>query len=140
MLINLRVIFGHGDALKVAAVMIVMALTGKWIACWLTQKIYRMSVLERNMMYGLSNAQAAATLAAVLVGYNIILPSGERLLNDDVLNGTVLLILVTCVVSSLITERRPRSWPWMIRKREKSLRRKLKRFWYLLPIQTPLKT
>ena len=37
-----------------------------WIACWLTQKIYRMSVLERNMMYGLSNAQAAATLAAVL--------------------------------------------------------------------------
>ena len=104
MLINLRVIFGHGDALKVAAVMIVMALTGKWIACWLTQKIYRMSVLERNMMYGLSNAQAAATLAAVLVGYNIILPGGERLLNDDVLNGTVLLILVTCVVSSLITE------------------------------------
>ena len=100
MLINLRVIFGHGDALKVAAVMIVMALTGKWIACWLTQKIYRMSVLERNMMYGLSNAQAAATLAAVLVGYNIILPGGERLLNDDVLNGTV-----TCVVSSLITER-----------------------------------
>ena len=105
MLINLRVIFGHGDALKVAAVMIIMALTGKWIACWLTQKIYKMSVLERNLMYGLSNAQAAATLAAVLVGYNIILPTGERLLNDDVLNGTVLLILVTCVVSSLITER-----------------------------------
>ena len=59
-------------------------------------------------MYGLSNAQAAATLAAVLVGYNIILPTGERLLNDDVLNGTVLLILVTCVVSSLITERAAR--------------------------------
>ena len=108
MLINLRVIFGEGDALKVAAVMITMALTGKWIACWLTQKIYKMSVLERNLMYGLSNAQAAATLAAVLVGYNIILPTGERLLNDDVLNGTVLLILVTCVVSSLITERTAR--------------------------------
>lgn len=105
MLINLRVIFGHGDALKVAAVMIIMALTGKWIACWLTQKIYKMSILERKLMYGLSTAQAAATLAAVLVGYSIILPGGERLLNDDVLNGTVLLILVTCVVSSLITER-----------------------------------
>lgn len=47
-------------------------------------------------------------MAAVLVGYNIILPTGERLLNDDVLNGTVLLILVTCVVSSLITERAAR--------------------------------
>ena len=56
----------------------------------------------------LSNAQAAATLAAVLVGYNIILPNGERLLNEDVLNGTVLLILVTCVVSSFITERAAR--------------------------------
>lgn len=108
MLINLHVIFGHGDALKVAAVMIAMALTGKWIACWLTQKIYKMSALERKLMYGLSNAQAAATLAAVLVGYNIILPDGERLLNDDVLNGTVLLILVTCIVSSLITERAAR--------------------------------
>lgn len=56
----------------------------------------------------MSNAQAAATLAAVLVGYNIILPNGERLLNDDVLNGTVLLILVTCIVSSFITERAAR--------------------------------
>ena len=108
MLIDVHVIFGHGNALKVAAVMIVMALTGKWIACWLTQKIYKMSALERKSMYGLSTAQAAATLAAVLVGYNIILPNGERLLNDDVLNGTVLLILVTCVVSSVITERAAR--------------------------------
>ena len=81
----MHVIFGHGDALKVAAVMIVVALAGKWIACWLTQKIYKMGGIERELMYGLSNAQAAATLAAVLVGYNIILPNGERLLNDDVL-------------------------------------------------------
>lgn len=104
MIIDVRVLFGGGDALKVAAVMIVMALSGKWVASWVTQKIFKMSVLERELMYGLSNAQAAATLAAVLVGYNIILPSGERLLNEDVLNGTVLLILVTCIVSSLITE------------------------------------
>ena len=75
MLINLRVIFGHGDALKVAAVMIIMALTGKWIACWLTQKIYKMSALERKLMYGLSTAQAAATLAAVLVGYCLLYTS-----------------------------------------------------------------
>ena len=91
MLIDIHVIFGQGDALKVAAVMIIVALVGK-----------------RELMFGLSNAQAAATLAAVLVGYNIILPNGERLLNEDVLNGTVLLILVTCVVSSFITERAAR--------------------------------
>ena len=104
MLINVNVLFGHIDSIKVAGVMIVVALLGKWIASWLTQKIYRMRAVERELMFGLSNAQAAATLAAVLVGYNIILPSGERLLNEDVLNGTILLILVTCVVSSFITE------------------------------------
>ena len=108
MLIDIHVIFGQGDALKVATVMIVVALVGKWIASWLTQKIYKMAPIERELMFGLSNAQAAATLAAVLVGYSIILPNGERLLNEDVLNGTVLLILVTCVVSSFITERAAR--------------------------------
>lgn len=104
MIIDVRVILGEGDALKVATVMIVIALLGKWIATFVTQKIYKMSGMERDLMFGLSNAQAAATLAAVLVGYNIFLPNGERLLDEDVLNGTVILILVTCVVSSFITE------------------------------------
>lgn len=104
MLIDVNVLFAHIDSVKVAVVMIIVALLGKWIASWLTQKIYKMRALERELMFGLSNAQAAATLAAVLVGYNIILPNGERLLNEDVLNGTILLILVTCVVSSFITE------------------------------------
>ncbi len=104
MLINVNVLFGHVDSLKVAGVMIVVALLGKWIASWCTQKIYKMRAVERELMFGLSTAQAAATLAAVLVGYNIILPDGSRLLSEDVLNGTILLILVTCVVSSFITE------------------------------------
>lgn len=104
MMIDLKVIFGQGNALKVAAVMTSCALAGKWIACWLTQKIYGMSRTERKLMYGLSTAQAAATLAAVLVGYNIILPDGSRLLNEDVLNGTILLILVTCIISSVTTQ------------------------------------
>lgn len=135
MLIDIHVIFGQGDALKVAVVMIVMALTGKWIACWLTQKIYKMSVLERDLMYGLSNAQAAATLAAVLVGYNIILPTGERLLNDDVLNGTVLLILVTCVVSSFITERAARKMAMCEAHPEEERHREEERI--LIPVANP---
>lgn len=108
MLIDIKILFGHGDALKVAVVMITVALISKWIASWLTQKIYRMKAIERELMFGLSNAQAAATLAAVLVGYNIILPGGERLLNEDVLNGTIVLILFTCIISSFVTERAAR--------------------------------
>ncbi len=104
MIIDLKVLWDGGNALMVAGVMIIIALFGKWLASLVTQKVYGMSGEERRLMFGLSNAQAAATLAAVLVGYNIILEDGSRLLNDDVLNGTIVLILVTCVVSSIITE------------------------------------
>ena len=126
---NVKVIFGGGDALKVAGVMIVVALGGKWIASWLTQKIYRMSVLERELMFGLSNAQAAATLAAVLVGYNIILPDGSRLLNEDVLNGTVYSSSSSPASSapSPPSGRRAR-WPWARPIPRKTVRASPKRF------------
>ena len=104
MLIDVRVFFGQVESMKVALVMTVMALSTKWIAAWATQKIYGMKSVERELMFGLSNAQAAATLAAVLVGYNIILPDGTRLLGGDVLNGTIVLILITCVISSFTTD------------------------------------
>ena len=104
MLVNVDLLFGGAETLRVAAVMIVMALSSKWIASLVTQKLLGMRPLERNMIFGLSTAQAGATLAAVLVGHSIFLPNGQRLLNDDVLNGTVILILVTCVFSSFCTE------------------------------------
>lgn len=105
MLVNVKILFGGLGTLEVAAVMIVVALSSKWIASLFTQKLFGMRAIERELIYGLSNAQAGATLAAVLVGYNLILPNGQRLLNDDVLNGTIILILVTCIFSSFTTER-----------------------------------
>ncbi len=108
MIIDIQSLFAGGEALKVAVVMTVIATLSKWLAAWITQKIYHMQPNERSMMFGLSNAQAAATLAAVLIGHEIILENGERLLNDDVLNGTVVMILFTCVISSLVTERSAR--------------------------------
>lgn len=104
MLINLGALVTHDGAVTVACVMVVVGLVGKWLACFATQKIYNMSGHERNLMFGLSGARAAATLAVVLVGYKIILPDGSRLLGEDVLNGAMALILVTCVVSSMVTE------------------------------------
>ncbi len=108
MMINIRVLFNGGGSLLVAILMVVTALTGKWIASWLTHKVYRMSWDEQRLMFGLSSSQAAATLAAAFVGHGIILGDGSRLLNDDVLNGTILLILVTCIVSSIVTDRASR--------------------------------
>ena len=108
MMINLHVLFGNFSALFVAAVMILTALTGKAIASWITARAYKMSNHEQYLMFGLSTSQAAATLAAAIVGQKIILPDGSHLLNDDVLNGTILLILVTCIVSSIVTDRTAR--------------------------------
>ena len=108
MIIDVRCLFTEGEALKVAIVMTVVATFSKWLAAWITQKIYRMKKVERSLIFGLSNAQAAATLAAVLIGHGIIMENGERLLNDDVLNGTVVMILFTCIISSVVTERAAR--------------------------------
>lgn len=104
MLVNVRLLFNGWGTIKVATTMIIVALASKWIASWATQKIFGLRALEREMIFGLSNAQAGATLAAVLVGYHLIMPDGQRLLNDDVLNGTIILILVTCIFSSFSTE------------------------------------
>lgn len=108
MMINPRAFMAGGDALLVAVAMVVTALCGKFAASWVTHKVYKMSGDEQRLMFGLSSSQAAATLAAAIVGHGIMLPDGSRLLNDDVLNGTILLILVTCIVSSLATDRASR--------------------------------
>ena len=110
MLIDYRAFFTSFDTIKVGIVMIIVATIAKYAAAWLTQKTFRMSVDQRRIIFGLSNAQAAATLAAVMVGYNVLLgqtPEGEpiRLLNESVLNGTILMILVTCTMASFSAQR-----------------------------------
>lgn len=105
MIIDIRCMFTEGEALKVAIVMTVVATLSKKLAAVITQKTFKMRKSESSLIFGLSNAQAAATLAAVLIGHEIILENGERLLNDDVLNGTVVMILFTCIISSIVTER-----------------------------------
>jgi Kef-type K+ transport system membrane component KefB len=110
MLVDFKVIFKGLGALKVAGVMIVIAILSKWLAALLTQKTFKLSRDERQMIFGLSTARVGATLAVVLVGYNIIVgetATGDpiRLLNEDVLNGTVLMILITCTISSFIVEK-----------------------------------
>lgn len=109
MLVDVTVLVKGWGALKVAGIILVVALSTKYLAAWLTQKIFKLTKAEGTMIFGLSASHAAATLAIILVGYNIIIgetASGEpiRLLNEDVLNGTILLILVSCGVSSFVVE------------------------------------
>jgi Kef-type K+ transport system membrane component KefB/nucleotide-binding universal stress UspA family protein len=98
MLVDLRILLHGPAALIVAATLTVVAFSGKWIAAFCTQKLFRFSALQRRVIFGLTSSHAAATLAVILIGFNI------GLVNESVLNGTVILILITCLVSSFITE------------------------------------
>ena len=109
MLINLGTLFSGGETLKVVLVMVVIATVTKWIAAWLTQKIYRMSKASRQMLFGLSNAHAAGALAMVMVGTKIEIAPGEYLMNEGMLNGVVIMILFSCIISSMVTEHAART-------------------------------
>lgn len=99
MLVDLRVLFKGPGAIIVAVSLTMVALIGKWIASFLTQKIFKYSSVQRGLVFGLSSAHAAATLAIILVGYK------AKILDDNILNGTIILILITCVVASFAAER-----------------------------------
>lgn len=110
MLVDFRAFTAGWHAILVAVVMTVVATISKWLAARLTEKSFKLTRDEGQLLFGLSNAQAAATLAAVLIGYEVIVgttPAGDpiRLLNEDVLNGTVIMILFTCTIASFATQK-----------------------------------
>lgn len=114
MLVDFKAFVKDPETIRVAIIMTVVATVAKFIAAWLAQKTFRFNKDERRLIFGLSNAQAAATLAAILVAYNTIIgkaDSGEpiRLLNDAVLNGTILMILITCTIASFVSQKGARN-------------------------------
>lgn len=98
MIVDVSVLLKGPMALYIAAVLTVVAIFSKWLAAWFTQKFYGYSSAQRQVIFGLSGAHAAATLAVIMVGYNY------GIIDENVLNGTIILILVTCMVATLVTE------------------------------------
>ena len=102
MLVDVSVLLDSQEALIVTAALSVVAIFGKWFAAFFTQLIFRYTGTQRRLIFGLSSARAAATLAIVLVGYD------DGILDANILNGTVILILFTCIISSFATEKAAR--------------------------------
>lgn len=110
MLIDFKVFFKDFETIKVALLMISISIGGKYLASIATQKTFSYTKPEGGIIFGLSSASAAATLATVTVGYNIILGENDlgepiRLLDESVLNGSILLILISCTISSFVTQK-----------------------------------
>jgi hypothetical protein len=109
MLIDFSVFLKYFETVKVIVLMTTVAVLSKYLAAVFTQKTFRLTHLEKNLIFGLSVSHAAATLAVVMVGYNIIIGENEmgepiRLLNESVLNGSIVLILISCTLSSFQTQ------------------------------------
>jgi Kef-type K+ transport system membrane component KefB len=102
MLVDLRLFFHGVDSLVFAGILCVAAILTKYLAAWATSVIYKYSINERNIIFGLSVSHAAATLAVIKVGFDI------GLFDQNVINGTIILILVSCMVSSFVSERAAR--------------------------------
>lgn len=99
MLVDMSIILNGTTALIVAGTLSVVALFGKWLAALITQLVFKFSKSQRQLIFGLSSAHAAATLAVILVGYK------AEILDENILNGTIILILITCIISSFATEK-----------------------------------
>lgn len=98
MLINVHVIFQGWGVGWVALNMVAVAMLSKWLAAYLGARLFRFCPTDRQMMFGLTSGKAAATIAATMIGFQ------HGLLTEDMMNGAVLMILVSCIVSTVMTQ------------------------------------
>ena len=103
MLINVGAVLSGGSVVWVVLLIAFIGTFGKAVAAYASSLLFRLPQRDGNMMFGLTSAHAAGAIAMVMVGVRL------DIVNDDMLNGVVLMILVTCIISTLVTERAAQS-------------------------------
>ena len=98
MMIDVSYLWSGWTTLIIAITMIATKLASKWIAAWMAQKSFKLQVEERQLIFGLTHATAAGTLAIVTIGFQL------HIFGDEILNAAVLMILVLCTTASFVTE------------------------------------
>lgn len=99
MLINARILVTGTYLWFVAAILIIAAFAGKWLAAFASQKILRFNNTQRNLLFGLTSSHAAATIAIILIGYE------KQMIDITIFNATILIILASSLAASFITEK-----------------------------------
>lgn len=129
MLVDLKVLFKGSNALFFAGILALIGLLTKYLAAWMTALIYRFNTYEKRVIFGLSVSHAAATLAIIKVGYDL------GMFDQTVINGTIILILISCLISSFITESAARNIAIQEKEFKKKDQEKIERI--LIPISNP---
>ena len=104
MLINVRTLFSGIDVIWVVLLIVFFGTFGKAVAAYFSSLIFRLPKADGHMMFGLTSAHAAGAIAMVMVGMRLEVAPNQYLVNDDMLNGVVMMILFTCIISTLMTE------------------------------------
>lgn len=78
---------------------------GKALAAYMSSLLFKLSKADGHMMFGLTSAHAAGAIAMVMVGMRLEVEPGIMLVDNQMLNGVVIMILVTCIVSTLMTQK-----------------------------------
>ena len=104
MLINIKTLFEGPHMLWVVALIAFFGTFGKAVAAYLSSLLFRLPKSAGNMMFGLTCAHAAGAIAMVMVGMRLEVSPGQYLVNNEMLNGVVIMILITCIISTMMTE------------------------------------
>ncbi len=104
MLINIDLLFQGGNAVWLMLAIVFFGTVGKAVAAYLAVYGFRLPLSSGHMMFGLTSAHAAGAIAMVMVGMRLEVSPGHYLVNDEILNGIIMMILFTCIISTLITE------------------------------------
>jgi Kef-type K+ transport system membrane component KefB len=104
MLLDVSVFAADLRAWAIALGMVGTVVLTKWLAAQATRPLLGYGRAQARVVFGLSVAQAAGTLAATMVGYEI------GLFDDAVVNGAILMILVTCILA-----------PWQVHRHGREL-------------------
>lgn len=104
MLINAGLLLEGGNTILVVACIGIFGTLGKAIAAFFTSFFFHRSVHEGNLMFGMTSAHAAGAIALVMVGVNLEIAPGQHLLGDEALNAVVIMILFTCIISTVVTD------------------------------------
>lgn len=99
MLLDVRIFTGGWEAWLVAITMVAVILAGKWLSALLSGKLLRFNRDQSYIIFGLSVPQAAATLATVMVGFEL------GLFDEKVVNGAIMMIFVTCILAPIVVQR-----------------------------------
>lgn len=105
MLINVRLLFHGGNIIWIVLWFVFFGTFGKAVAAYVACIGFKLPMSSGHMMFGLTCAHAAGAIAMVMVGMDTEVAPGVSLVNDDILNGVVMMILFTCIISTLMTER-----------------------------------